>query len=172
VFVDSIPPRVTVKHSGGKQVGSPLRLRISDTDVPRGLGRSVASGVASIEVKWGDGKSTKVRVGDHFASHGYTRRGRFTVTVTVKDKAGNKTIKKIKIKVGRGSGKSHKAHRSHTVRKPKARASGAITPTGDGSLTGRTGARTSPNATNGTTQTTTPQTTTTQTGTTPQGQAG
>lgn len=158
VFVDSIPPRVTVKHSGGKQEGSPLRLRISDTDIPRGLGRSAASGVASIEVKWGDGKSTKVRVSDHTASHVYAHRGRFTVTVTVKDKAGNKTIKKIKIKVARGSAKSHKARPSHTVRNPKARASGAIATTGIGSLTGRTGARPSPS--------------TSQTATTPQGQTG
>jgi phage terminase large subunit-like protein len=165
VFVDSIPPRVTVKHSGGKQAGSPLRLRISDTDIPRGMGRSVASGVASIEVKWGDGKSTKVRVSDHTASHLYARRGRFSVTVTVKDKAGNKTIKKIKIKVGRGSGKSHKAGRSHTVRKPKARTSAAIATTGTGSLTSRSGARPSPS-------TATTQTATTQTATTPQGHAG
>jgi hypothetical protein len=177
VFVDSIPPRVTIKHSGGKHVGSPLRLRISDTDIPRGMARSVASGVASIEVKWGDGKSTKVRVSAHTASHAYTRRGRFTVTVTVNDKAGNKTIKKIKIKVGRGSGKSHKARPSHTLRKPKARASGAIASTGTGSLTGKTGSRPSPSTATGTTQTTTPHTTTTQTGTTqtgttPQGQAG
>lgn len=165
VFVDSIPPRVTIKHSGAKKVGSPLRLRLSYTDTPRGMGASVASGVASVQVKWGDGKSTKIRVGDHTAAHLYRRRGRFTVTVTLKDKAGNNTVKKVRIKVGGGSGKSHGRRRSHTVRHGRTSVRGALA--GTGSLTGTTGAGAAPTSATGTTQTNPSQTGTAQTSTTP-----
>jgi hypothetical protein len=96
VFVDSVPPKVSVKITGPRHVHSELHLTVSYTDAPRGVPRSAASGVRSVQVKWGDGSKYSIRHGKH---HIYSRRGTYVVTVTVSDRAGNKTIVTRKLKI-------------------------------------------------------------------------
>lgn len=99
VFVDSIPPRVLAfRITGRHRVGDAIHVYANYTDTPRGGRRSQASGVSSVQIKWGDGKKSTLT---HNAVHVYSRRGRFTVTLTVKDRAGNKTIKKRKLRISK-----------------------------------------------------------------------
>jgi hypothetical protein len=55
-----------------------------------------ASGVGRVTIAWGDGRRTVSRR----ASHGYRRGGRFTLQVTVRDKAGNATVVRRSVTVG------------------------------------------------------------------------
>ncbi len=97
VFVDSVPPKVSIKITGPRHVHSELHLMVSYTDAPRGVPRAAASGVRSVQVKWGD-SSTKYSI-RHNKFHAYARRGTYVVTVTVSDRAGNKTIVTRKLKI-------------------------------------------------------------------------
>lgn len=96
MFIDSLAPRVSVKLSGSHHVGAALRINVQYTDSHPGVPRSADSGVSSVAVKWGDGSKTVIV---KRASHLYKRRGRYRITVTVKDRAGNKTVKTRKVKI-------------------------------------------------------------------------
>jgi hypothetical protein len=61
---------------------------VRDTDAPPPLPSSAASGIASVTVSWGDGTSSTVV---HGAVHVYPRAGRFALSVTAVDRAGNLT---------------------------------------------------------------------------------
>jgi hypothetical protein len=80
---DGTPPRarVTVGRSG-RTVG--VVVRPSDAS-PAGR---PASGVGRVTIAWGDGSQTVSRR----ASHTYRRGGRFTIRVSVRDRAGNVTV--------------------------------------------------------------------------------
>jgi hypothetical protein len=80
---DGTPPRarVTVARRG-RTVGVVVR----PSDASR-AGRP-ASGVGRVTIAWGDGRRSTSRR----ASHAYRRGGRFTLRVTVRDKAGNATV--------------------------------------------------------------------------------
>ncbi len=92
VFIDTVPPRVKLRLPRLAQAGSKFGATVTYSDLPPlGEPPSDASGVAKILVKWGDGKSTQVRFRTHLASHFYRRTGRYQITVTVTDKAGNVT---------------------------------------------------------------------------------
>jgi hypothetical protein len=110
VFVDSVPPKVSVRITGARHVHSELHLTVSYTDAPRGVRRSAGSGVRSVQVKWGDGSRYSIRHGKY---HAYSRRGTYTVTVTVSDRAGNKTIviRKLKITPPPKPKRGRRAHR-------------------------------------------------------------
>ena len=67
-----------------------------------------ASGISSVRVRFGDGKSAKVKLGRHGAfvvRHRYHLDKRhasgrtFRVTITAVDKAGNKTVKHVTVRV-------------------------------------------------------------------------
>jgi hypothetical protein len=100
VFVDTVPPKVSDAVSGGRTVGIVQKLSIRPTDAaPPGEPASDASGVALTSVRWGDGARAQGRG----PRHAYRRAGRYTITITVTDRAGNRKVAKrvitIKAKV-------------------------------------------------------------------------
>jgi hypothetical protein len=83
---DGTPPRARVTMSGARRRGRPLRVTVRPSDA-NPAGRP-ASGVGRVTIAWGDGRRTAARRG----VHRYGRGGRFTVRVTVRDRAGNATV--------------------------------------------------------------------------------
>jgi PKD domain len=88
VWIDTVAPKVSLKLTGIHRVGAVLHASVFYTDSPPPEPRTDASGVASAQLKWGDGTSSKI---SHNKAHAYARPGRYTVTVIVADRAGNKT---------------------------------------------------------------------------------
>jgi hypothetical protein len=90
IFVDTYPPTVQTRLSGSLQAGKKLTLtlRYADSPNPAQPG-SQASGVASETVNWGDGTALVTGKTMKQATHVYSRRGSYAVTVTVADRAGN-----------------------------------------------------------------------------------
>jgi hypothetical protein len=98
VFVDTVAPRVAVKLSGRRTVGLRQTIAVTRSDPPPpGAASTVASGLASTQVRWGDG--ARVQIG-HTAGHVFMRARTYTVTVIVTDRAGNRTVvtRKLTIK--------------------------------------------------------------------------
>ena len=90
VFVDTVPPRATVRLTGRRTTGMRQTITVIRSDPPPpGAASTVASGLASTDVRWGDG--TRVRIG-RTARHTFERPRTYTVTVTVTDRAGNRTV--------------------------------------------------------------------------------
>jgi hypothetical protein len=88
-FVDTVAPEASFTVSGRRRAGSFLHIYVSDADLPPAdEPGATASGVASVEVKWGDGSDYMI---SHGKFHAYRRPGRYTITVIVKDQAGNTT---------------------------------------------------------------------------------
>ena len=88
VFVDTIPPSANLTLTGKLQVGSVVHVYVSYTDSPPPVAPADASGVVSVIVNWGDGTSYPIT---HGKFHVYPRAGRYRLTVTVTDRAGNVT---------------------------------------------------------------------------------
>jgi hypothetical protein len=100
VFVDTVAPRVSASLSGARRAGASLTLRISYRDAPpAGLAPGDASGVATLTIRWGDGTTTRITPGTHRLVHSYRRPGRYRITVTVADRAGNQAqvVRPVKI---------------------------------------------------------------------------
>lgn len=111
VFVDSVAPRVSLKVTGSRRVRSIVRIYVKYTDSPRGVPRSVSSGVKSVQVKWGDRAKAYIA---HGASHAYKRHGTYVLTVIVRDHAGNRTVTTRKLRItttGRTNGTGGRRHR-------------------------------------------------------------
>jgi hypothetical protein len=83
---DATAPRATIRVSGTRRRGRPVRVRVRATDANR-AGRR-ASGIGSVRIAFGDGARASARV----ASHRYRRRGRLTVRATVRDRAKNVVV--------------------------------------------------------------------------------
>ena len=97
VFVDTIPPIVSVAIIGKLYVHRTVHLTVSATDAPPGvITRAQASGIATIDVRFGDGSRFFVNRGKY---HAYARTGRYTVTVVVTDRAGNRTTVRDRIRI-------------------------------------------------------------------------
>jgi hypothetical protein len=100
VFVDTVPPLLSMTESGPRRAASSevLRLRYRDPSPP-GLPPADASGVANLTIRWGDGTVTRLEPGTHRISHAYRRHGRYKIAVTVADRAGNQTtvVRHLKI---------------------------------------------------------------------------
>jgi hypothetical protein len=112
VFVDTVAPRARWKLSGTAIVNTHEQLRINYSDPPpAGLPRSAASGVTTVYVNWGD-RSARERIRRTTASHVYARIRTYTITITVIDRAGNRTVivHKVKIKA-KPKPKKHKKHK-------------------------------------------------------------
>jgi hypothetical protein len=109
VFVDTVKPRVSFKLSGTRVVGATVRISVNVNDAPAPLSKSQSSGIKAVQVKWGDGAKPFIR--NDRASHVYKRRRTYTITVIVKDRAGNRTVVTRKLKISRpgGSGKKSKS---------------------------------------------------------------
>lgn len=88
VFVDSVAPRVSFTITGIRSVKSPLHVYVTYTDSPPPLTPEQASGISTVQVRWGDGAEDFV---GHEKYHLYGHPGAFTVTVIVNDLAGNQT---------------------------------------------------------------------------------
>jgi hypothetical protein len=130
VFVDTVKPRVSFKLKGPATVKGTERITVTDSDpAPRGLPKSDASGVASAQVKWGDGSQSAIT---HTKSHVYKRKGTYTVTVIVKDRAGNKTTVTRRLRI-----KTHSTSQGKTKAKGKTKKAtrSALTATMHGGLT-------------------------------------
>jgi hypothetical protein len=84
VQVDTVAPSVQFMLIGRQRRGVSLRLSVRTTDAP--TAGEIGSGVASVLVRWGDGRSARVL---HGARHAYARAGTYRITVTVTDRAGN-----------------------------------------------------------------------------------
>jgi PKD repeat protein len=121
IFIDTIAPRATWRLSGTSIVNTTEQLHVAYTDPPpTGLPPAAASGVATVYVKWGDG-SPKARIRRTAASHVYKRIRTYTITLTIKDRAGNTTVITHKIKVKakptpKRKKKRGKPGKSHAVR--------------------------------------------------------
>jgi hypothetical protein len=102
VFIDTVPPRAKMRLAKLAQAGSKLAASVTYSDSPpRGQPRSAASGVAKVLIRWGDRKSTQLKLGSHLTTHVYRRTGRYRITITVTDKAGNVTRLSATVKVER-----------------------------------------------------------------------
>jgi hypothetical protein len=107
VFVATIPPAVTFTLTGKLRVHAIVHVEVSYSDVPPGLPPADASGVTSVVVDWGDGSRYRITHGKY---HVYRRAGRYRLTVTVTDRAGNVTTvsQAIKIAAPKPTRKPHK----------------------------------------------------------------
>jgi|tagenome__1003787_1003787.scaffolds.fasta_scaffold20972062_3 hypothetical protein len=83
---DGTPPRARVTVSGKRRRGRPVRVSVRPSDA-NPAGRP-ASGVGRITISWGDGRFSTGRR----ATHRYGRKGRRTVRVTARDRAGNAVV--------------------------------------------------------------------------------
>jgi PKD domain len=123
VFVDTVPPLVSLTVRGTFIVKTRQQLSVRYSDPPSpGLATSAASGVATVFVSWGDG-TPAARIRRNDAAHVYTRRRRYTITVTVTDRAGNKTVLKETITIKPKPKPKRKKKRKG--RKPKVHKAGA-----------------------------------------------
>ncbi|MFZ1995295.1 MAG: hypothetical protein WAU75_14370, partial [Solirubrobacteraceae bacterium] len=108
LFVDTVPPRATWKLSGTSIVRTREHLRVTYSDPPpTGLPTSAASGVSTVYVKWGDG-SPATRIRRTAASHVYERIRSYAVTITITDRAGNRTVLVHRLKIKPKPKKHHK----------------------------------------------------------------
>jgi hypothetical protein len=100
VFVDTVAPRVRAVLSGARGVSTSLHLYVGYRDLPpRRKPARDASGIARVTINWGDRSTFKLRLGSHRRSHAYRRPGRYRITVTVVDRAGNVTKSIIVVKI-------------------------------------------------------------------------
>ena len=124
VFVDTVPPRATWRLSGTSIVNTREQLRVNYVDPPpAGLPKSDASGVSTVYVNWGD-HSPRARIRRTTASHVYTRIRTYTITITLTDRAGNRTVivHKLKIKAKPKPKKHKKGKRGRKASAARARA--------------------------------------------------
>jgi hypothetical protein len=99
VFVDTVAPRARWKLSGSSIVNTREQLRVNYSDPPpAGLPTSAASGVKTVYVRWGDG-SPRARIRRTTAAHAYKRIRPYTITITVTDRAGNRTVITPRLKI-------------------------------------------------------------------------
>ncbi len=79
VIVDTAAPSVHLRVS---RHGGVVRVRVGFADA--------LDPISKVVVHWGDGTVARIKHGRHRASHLYSGRGRFKLTVVVTDRAGNK----------------------------------------------------------------------------------
>lgn len=92
VFVDSVPPRVTARITGSHYLGARLTAYVTTSDAPPLLPASHGSGVKTVTINWGDRTRPVSLARVRRAAHVYRRRGRYHVTITAVDRAGNRTV--------------------------------------------------------------------------------
>ena len=122
IFVDTVPPKATLKLSGTSIVNTRESLRVAYTDPPpRGLPAADASGVSTVMVRWGDG-SPQARIRRTTASHVYARVRTYTLRLTLTDRAGNTTVVTHKITIKPKPKPKHRKRRGKRKRAHAARA--------------------------------------------------
>jgi hypothetical protein len=85
IVVDSVPPRATVTATRSGRV---MRVKVRAADD--------RSGIADVTVRWRDGTSTTSIHRRHTFKHRFVVKGARRVTVTVRDRAGNRTVRRPK----------------------------------------------------------------------------
>lgn len=138
VKVDSVAPFVRARLSGPRDAGAPLQLSVQAVDTPTGTARPtpgvVTSGVHQVVVDWGDGSPTeRIQRGSR---HAYARAGRYTLRVTVLDRAGNRTLVREPLRVararrrarGRGGGRGDGGNAAIVLRSEPPRPAPLVTP--------------------------------------------
>lgn len=124
VFIDTVPPHVKLRLRSPAVAGTNLLTTLTYADLPQpGEPRFDASGVAKVVVRWGDGTTTRLRLGTHHVSHTYRHAGRYEVTVLVSDRAGNLTRLVAKLRVVKSAPKGKHSTTTLTFSAP------ATTPT-------------------------------------------
>jgi hypothetical protein len=91
VRFDNVAPKFKVRIVGKRRAGRALRVVVKPKD---GKG----SGVREVRVRYGDSKGV-VKQRKRFGGRHTYRKGTFTLKVTVYDVAGNRRIKKVKLRV-------------------------------------------------------------------------
>jgi hypothetical protein len=116
VFVDTVPPTVTTTLSGTLEVGKELHVGVQYSDTPPGGTPAEGSGVSLVTVNWGDGSKFVITHGKY---HAYKKPGHYLLTVTVSDRAGNKTTKtqELVIKPKPKPKRKHRKHKQHGGRR-------------------------------------------------------
>jgi hypothetical protein len=96
VWIDTVAPTLQFTLTGAERAGARLRLRVRASDSPPPEPAGAASGIATVNVSWGDRASATIST---TAVHVYSRPGRYRLTVTVTDRAGNSTklVRRIRI---------------------------------------------------------------------------
>jgi hypothetical protein len=101
VFVDTIRPVVRFTLSGTRRINQRLGAIVSAADEPP-IGAPVtdASSLAKVTVNWSDHTLVKLGRGRHRSFHTYAHRGRYMITVTATDRAGNvaRAVQFVKVK--------------------------------------------------------------------------
>lgn len=87
-FTDTVAPVVRLSVTGRRRISSPVHAYVAYSDAPPPEPPAAASGIASVRIRWGDGTSLRIT---HGKFHVYKRPGRYRITVTVTDRAGNAT---------------------------------------------------------------------------------
>jgi hypothetical protein len=95
-WVDTVAPVARFTLTGRTRAGSLLHIYVGYTDSPPPVPAADASGIASVMVNWGDGSRYLIRHGKY---HVYRRRGRYLLSVTVTDRAGNATTLRRLIRI-------------------------------------------------------------------------
>jgi hypothetical protein len=91
--VDAKPPEATLKITGSKRRGKPVRVRVRVAD--GSLSAPTGSGVKVVRIAFGDGAVFAGRD----AAHRYRRAGTYTVRVTAGDNAGNVTVVRRRLRI-------------------------------------------------------------------------
>ena len=92
--IDGRKPLLSVRYRRKQRVVT-LVVRARD-DAKRGR---FAAGLAGVKVSWGDGSAPARARFDLRATHRY-RRGKFTLTITARDKVGNESVDKRALRIG------------------------------------------------------------------------
>jgi hypothetical protein len=100
VFVDTQRPTVQFSVLGSRWTGKRLHVFIKDADLPpAGQPATDASGLAKVTVNWGDHTLAHLGTARHRSFHTYVRPGRYRVSVTAVDRAGNTTRAVVAVKI-------------------------------------------------------------------------
>ncbi len=117
VLVDTVAPQASIRVTGARRVGRTLRLGVSAVDMPAPNAGAAASGIATVQVKWGDGAKAFIQ---HTATHTYRRHGTYSLIVIVSDRAGNRTVvtRQLTIRTKpKPKRKTKPGHRTHKGRR-------------------------------------------------------
>lgn len=94
--VDATPPKLTVRISGARKAGRPLKVFVSAADVQN----PTASGLSRVRIQWGDGTTTTTAKFKGTYAHRYPR-GSFTLRVSATDKAGGAAVVTRSLRIAR-----------------------------------------------------------------------
>ena len=99
VFVDTLHPTAALALGGQRVIGARQTVAVQARDkIAPGLSPATASGVATVVLSWGDGTRRRATRG-FTATHAYRRHGRYTISLTVTDRAGNRTTSRRRVTI-------------------------------------------------------------------------